>query len=1182
MALKILIDQPDSNITPLRIVVVLPTGLFGNFIKELKLKINGVGSVNPITKSDLPLQINKVYTFTYLGRNFEISEVLYKFINQRPANQEIYKTFSDYIRNSVVIFDEVHRLLRPVPGYVNTSLCKDMLDTTYAPQDGVMNSCIKFIAMTGTPLNKSVNDIKVMMSFISNNKKFEDIDNTEYSVIKFNDGVKIATFTEAKILIQTSIAIFMLFCVYFPVGDVLKNLGGQNATIILGLIITTCLNLINKFGGGEDGTDSTIPENQLVNYINSQIDDYLKTKDVNHAINLFKQIGKTVNVNEIIKFSGITGEGLLEITKAYLSVYGMILNTNGKIDINKAYSLSKFFIADKADIIGMADMILNGGSLNSSAILHSSTVVLSNLLPKIVFKEEDIIYGGKGKKTMKGGQLGIMLQAFLNPVAGAFAKGLLSVPKGFQEAVEKNPLNPSYTFCQNVNSWFGIGLPFDIVKFSNDVREFISISDSSIQDGLVKETYEDTYQVDRFKEIINNQSTLEGERASQQINYLKETPKFYSDVLHSPIKSNYPKKIECCLEFNYQPNQLQFYRTFNSDNLKESTKQALFGADFNILTASKIVGNYSDDVLRYKCIYQAAESKYSYTYLTAIEEQRVGQTLNTLEPWTFGCTKFNNVLANLLFMRTGYMKCYKEFYKSQNYIVSQPHFTDSLGEMKEDGQIPKLKPIIKAPYAITDKKATFNYLPIVYSTSDNLGLGLFAGFLDSLGFKYILIHDLDKKNLDNKKLKSYMPVPMGNEKFTLLPGVNNDANKEVEKHFQDILTNIRGKAVDSYDKGQPICVLLHNAMTEGIDFKFNPGIFLLEVPNTYGDYEQLCGRVLRTYSTTYNKNWKEYIEKNNPTVNDKEFIKRWKLPIKVVYQSICLTGIDRLMLTGEKIGDSEDEKKSQSQIRTSSYRVPDISGSSNSQQPILSLVNETWGAKIYNNASFLQASFKSPDVRQWFDLITQKSLFKRFITVLNTSSNTEEPEFTGLTDLQEIIKCVPDVPDVPDVPKLSEPMCKQIPGKLTNDKYNTIRTELYMENGLQKFKKTYCLGEQVKNFAQRATIEKVLNPQFIEAKKNIQIETNNCLTTAGEDETEIEKCKVHEKNQLQSDWNDIKKDLPQLQGTRAPLPRAVNAINGGKKTKKQHNKNKKTHKRKKIIVKKKITRRVKHRLTKKR
>ena len=54
-------------------------------------------------------------------------------------------------------------------------------------------------------------------------------------------------------------------------------------------------------------------------------------------------------------------------------------------------------------------------------------------------------------------------------------------------------------------------------------------------------------------------------------------------------------------------------------------------------------------------------------------------------------------------------------------------------------------------------------------------------------------------------------------------------------------------------KGDPLCTLLHPFMTEGFDAKYNPAIILLDVPRTYADFEQLCGRVMRSYSNDFSK-----------------------------------------------------------------------------------------------------------------------------------------------------------------------------------------------------------------------------------------------------------------------------------------------------------------------------------------
>ena len=93
----------------------------------------------------------------------------------------------------------------------------------------------------------------------------------------------------------------------------------------------------------------------------------------------------------------------------------------------------------------------------------------------------------------------------------------------------------------------------------------------------------------------------------------------------------------------------------------------------------------------------------------------------------------------------------------------------------------------------------------------------------------------------------------------LINGVLSDNLIENRKLILSLINDYKSITND------PICILIHPDMTEGIDCKHNPAIFLLEPPNTYGDLDQLCGRVLRTYK---NPGYKEQ-------------------PIKTVYQFVC-------------------------------------------------------------------------------------------------------------------------------------------------------------------------------------------------------------------------------------------------------------------------------------------------------
>ena len=243
---------------------------------------------------------------------------------------------------------------------------------------------------------------------------------------------------------------------------------------------------------------------------------------------------------------------------------------------------------------------------------------------------------------------------------------------------------------------------------------------------------------------------------------------------------------------------------------------------------------------------------------------------------------------------------------------------------------------------------------------------------------------------------------------------------EVENNFKNILDNIMGKTVDKLglNTEQPICVLLHNAMTEGLDFKYNPGIFLLEVPNTYGDYDQLCGRVLRTYPhPNYNKNWKDFeAGKDGVTKEHDEFIERWRLPIKVIYQAVCLTSVDDTMLNIGDVFNSNPVEQAASTIdtgtnspaKTSSYifnsKPPPSSSTDIIAKPI-GLYDTTWAAKMYYGANYIGSPFKSFDLDQWYELLQQQTMFKKFIEILNKPTNEEDTYFEGVTDLEGIIEC---------------------------------------------------------------------------------------------------------------------------------------------------------------------------------
>lgn len=206
------------------------------------------------------------------------------------------------------------------------------------------------------------------------------------------------------------------------------------------------------------------------------------------------------------------------------------------------------------------------------------------------------------------------------------------------------------------------------------------------------------------------------------------------------------------------------------------------------------------------------------------------------------------------------------------------YYIDSYNEY-HDYDIPIEK---KHVDAISFEEASHYYLPVVYSASDKSGSNLFAAYLESLGLKYILLHSefdgtLLKREMDRGIKKSY-PL-FKNEQLAKFS--SKIASSIIDATAETSLNPNDYQEIIDISKESPICVIVHPDMTEGIDLKFNPAIFLMEPPNSYGDYEQLKGRVLRTYSRPYTSCplkavyiMISYNKKELKEIYDKRFIRR--------------------------------------------------------------------------------------------------------------------------------------------------------------------------------------------------------------------------------------------------------------------------------------------------------------------
>ena len=210
---------------------------------------------------------------------------------------------------------------------------------------------------------------------------------------------------------------------------------------------------------------------------------------------------------------------------------------------------------------------------------------------------------------------------------------------------------------------------------------------------------------------------------------------------------------------------------------------------------------------------------------------------------TFACAKFQIVEERLLFLMQN------DFFP---LIGNSKHpFVVNKKSTLKKNQLPR----ITYDEIYLDKKLyqphstdTHRYLPLVYSYTEDYGTSLFGYYLSSKNFKYILVHTSQKGLPINDGYKAEFEAFLSSEDKNTLKA------KIVNKKIQDLLDFNKFLAFEAMyrynDNKSPLCVLLDPTMTEGLNATYNPAMFILEPCNTFGDQEQVYGRVLRKYDLT--------------------------------------------------------------------------------------------------------------------------------------------------------------------------------------------------------------------------------------------------------------------------------------------------------------------------------------------
>ena len=343
-------------------------------------------------------------------------------------------------------------------------------------------------------------------------------------------------------------------------------------------------------------------------------------------------------------------------------------------------------------------------------------------------------------------------------------------------------------------------------------------------------------------------------------------------IEYQPIVGfRYPKKEEFTLYVEYDSQQIAYLNRVGGTD-KTDWFFAFAGNQSDPRNGfSRSGGNFSKNVDYLLSKYKQNEGQYP-TYDVTLRTNmkyknkfQVGKHTNespniadSVGNNLFVCRKFCVMLAHILLIKTGNMM-------TADGVCNIPHMThaaddDDLSENpyddhKSNETVGDMVDGLLVP--IKYETANRYYLPLVYSCTDEVGGNLFGAFLNSWGLKYIVLNG-NNNNLNKEKARlTKRCYPL----FTDQAIRAKEASYNLDNLIWDIVSTISTIDINAYtalfDKlkryfdNQPICAILHPDMTEGLDCKFNPAIFLMEPPNSYGDYDQLCGRVLRTYRSAY-------------------------------------------------------------------------------------------------------------------------------------------------------------------------------------------------------------------------------------------------------------------------------------------------------------------------------------------
>jgi hypothetical protein len=788
------------------IVVVHPTNLYlGTFHKDLIESIPNIEYIpqkNRMTgpekesheaeKRTFDLQNgDTVYKYRYHfiengqhhQQTFCIVSKEYRSLKQIFVNGDKVK-FEQIVENNIVIYDEVHRLLRPF-NLVGPSYIDVMIEKQY------LAKCKKLIVMSGTPISSGLSDIFKMLRLV-----------TEF------EGADISTNNSDEDIRSGKIYNFNLDIP--EVNDSFKSDFKDEG------LKTYSMSVVGNLQKIRDWLVSGV-NNFLSNHILSNLTPTLKaysTFKINsiNSMSLYNYLYYFLGNNILENTSTIHGDYVDSNTAVYKHSLAQMI---GGETLFSKYKTSEYAIIDKQNLVHMfanskvSDMVSQIGLIDTIKDKFALASSQSNISLMNYFKKQ--IVDNKINEPFD-----------IEKLASASGKYISFIDITLTNIDDNNFLNVNRAAKDLIS------------KTEIDNETGFKITTEPINEA----SYESISLVTPLK--YTNFANIKKVYNDKQ-NFFAKTKETDASVIDSIV---YPGKVLNIILIPYILPQKLFrfglentHKYTNPNSCKEFNPfcpwYTLVDEYKDKKLMNRIPGNYSDEIDTIKVVFDKSVGDYREEHING--NKKISFTNDGL----FSCPKFEKMLALLLLFKLGFMYDFQSNkFSYQPHLLTMTHelLTKMNGDNFDFGLISKHE---------NPQEATHYFLPLVHSSSDVIGLNIFAAYLQSRGIPYLLNHeDMSKTKVAETTKNAFKKVYSRASRTEPIKEQITEILRENRKVPDNIINLIMGEDNGSRD---PICLLLHPFATEGFDAVYNPAIFLMESARTYSDYEQLCGRVMRTY-----------------------------------------------------------------------------------------------------------------------------------------------------------------------------------------------------------------------------------------------------------------------------------------------------------------------------------------------